>query len=148
MKSITKTFFAFTMILILARPAAADTFEARVDKFYDGLAGVIESNLDSGEKCKAAVDSYYAKNQSLVREVRSRIESSMAAASSMMDDPAAVQSEMPMAMEAMPFQEGMRDSNLTPGSRKYASSMKKLMMKDPRVAMYVASKTTEFMPED
>jgi hypothetical protein len=77
---------AFAGMTFIIPSAFAEDPSAIMDRFYEGLAGVIENNMEDPDGCISEVEDYYAAHQAEIREIRKITAKSMEQASAMMDE--------------------------------------------------------------
>ncbi|MEA3305597.1 MAG: hypothetical protein U9R52_02165 [Candidatus Omnitrophota bacterium] len=118
-----------------------------MDKFYDGMAGIIERNMDNPDRCVSEVDDYYKENQATVEKVRKLTEKGMKQAMDMMGEYESMSEEELEALERQAMQKGMTESQMPPGLERYTEAMEKLMMKSPQQALKIAMMAMQFMPK-
>jgi len=157
-----KTFLRSVSILVLAisffcNAAHADDAEEMaklMDEFYEGLAEVIENNMDDPDKCLSEVDSYYEENKDTVEKVQELTAKAMEQVGVMME-----QSESTWSADAdrdyidaeelakMAQKSGLTESGAPQMEEtdRYTKALEAFMKKHPMHALRIATKAMMFM---
>ena len=152
MKKITKLLaFIFGVLFFLNTVSLADNFEEMTDKFYDGLAAVIEKNSNNPDICVKEVYAYYEKNQKTVEAIRMETEKRMEKSAPMMQKMMEKYQNMsPEELEALQKQQAkqeMQQPAMSPGTQRYSSALSDFTMKYPHHGTQIAFKAMELAPK-
>lgn len=140
-------FIAFSLGATLPNAVSgAEDIRAVIDKFYDGLAEIIEHNMNAPEKCLSEVDKYYSKNKEAIKKIRSIAEKSMEEAMAVKDKYGPLSEGDIGPIDAMSAQRGITVPGLTAGSTRYIEALRHFTMRYPQYGMKVAGRTTNFLP--
>lgn len=58
----------FLLVFVVGGLCFAETASPR-DRYYDGLSGIIEDNIDDPQRCVAGVESFLNRNQKLIDDM-------------------------------------------------------------------------------
>ncbi len=158
MKAILRSVSLLLFILFAAGHTAladnADEMAGLMDGFYDGLASVIENNMDDPDKCLSEVDSYYEENKDTVERVQKLMAEAMEQAAAIMEH----HGSMPGTdtdqeyMDAEELAEMARDGNMIPAEPpatgemdRYTKALEAFMDKYPGHALRIAAKAMVFL---
>ena len=144
MKKILISTIAF--LFILSIQCFTDDIGVAIDKFYGGLARIIENNMNAPNKCVEEVSLYYAKNDRSVEKIRNLAEKNMEAAFAMKDQYGAVSTENPEALDLMAIQHGITSPTLSEGSKKYADALHSFILKYPTHGVKIAAESMKLLP--
>jgi uncharacterized membrane-anchored protein YhcB (DUF1043 family) len=153
MKKTAKFFILFTfgVLLFFNTVALADNLEEMTDKFYDGLATVIEKNSDNPDMCIKEVNAYYEKNQKTVEAIRIETEKHMKKSAPMMQKMMEKYQNMsPEELEALQKQQTkqeMQQPPMSPGMQRYSSALSDFTMRYPHHGTQIAFKAMELAPK-
>lgn len=152
MKKIAKfLIFAFAALFFINSASLADTFEAMTDKFYDGLAAVIEKNSDDPDMCVKEVNAYYEKNRKTVEAIRTETEKRMKESAPMMQTMMEKYQNMsPEELEALRKQQAkqeMQQPPMSPSMQRYSNALSDFTKKYPNHGMRIAFKAMELTPQ-
>lgn len=139
-------FFCLAMTFLTGVSQAND-ITSRVDKFYRGLADIIERDMYNPAKCVKDADNYYKANRATVEKIREMTEKSMKEAMAAMDKYKDTPEEKLAALERDAARIGRKVPQPSPGSARYASALQKFTMKYPMEGMQVAAKSLAFLPK-
>ena len=151
MKKIASLFIcAFLMILTQNCISQAEDVSVIMDKFHNGLADIIEGNMNSPDRCVAEVDDYYRKNRATIEKVRKMTEKGVKQAMSMMPEYykkyESMSEEELEALERKTQQMERRQPKMLPGTARYTKALEAFSMKYPGQGIRIATKALEFMP--
>ncbi len=159
MKKICNIFvLAFLIIFALNCASRAENIDAIMDKFYDGLADIIERNMDSPDQCVREINDYYRDNQATTEKIRKMMEKGMAQVGAMMkqyehthDEQTYMTDDDIEAMERRARLMGMtrgvaEEPAMSPGAERYAKALEAFTVKYPLRAMGITMKAMELMP--
>lgn len=152
--------FVLTFLIIFALNCAsrAEDIDTIMDKFYDGLADIIERNMDSPDQCVREVNDYYRDNQATIEKIRKMTEKGMAQARAMMkqykrtpDEQTYMTDEDIKAMEKRARLMGMtrgaaEEPAMSPATKRYTKALEAFAAKYPLRAMDITIKAMELMP--
>lgn len=139
-------FFVF-LGLITINTSAAEDLAQLVDKFYGGLADIIERNIDDADVCLAQAKEYYENNQDLVKVIRD-------------ESAKAMQQAMPLAEQLMNMpeeelarlgsqqagaQDAPADSGMSAQAKRYAQAMEAFAERFPTKALQLAGLASQFV---
>ena len=133
-------------VLLAINLSCADNLEKDMDKFYGGLADIVEKNMDNPDYCVKAVDDYYVKNKGTVEKIRKVTEKMMAEAYQATDMYGSMDPGEYEALEEETVERTMIDPKFTGGAQRYSEAMQKFSMKHPRYAMQVGLKAMQLAP--
>ena len=141
-KAVKVLIFAFLAMVTLSPTLKAEDMNTITDKFYNGLAEVIERNMDSPDNCVREVDNYYEANRATVEKIRKTAEEHVPQAMAMLDKYKTMGDEVPeMEFE----QKGMAESWASPGATRYGEAFNAFAMKYPQSAAKIASKAMQLI---
>ena len=144
--------FAFLLIsLLTCAPQAQEDVNMLIDEFYDGLADVIEYNMDDPDQCVIEVDEYYVENQATVERIRRMMEEAMVKVKDMMDgftpEYGSMTEEEMEALEQQGRQRGMPGDQVREEEEtRYAKVLSEFTLKHPQHGLKVVMKGMELMP--
>lgn len=159
MKKICNIFvLTFLIIFALSCVSRAEDVDTIMDKFYDGLADIIERNMDSPDQCVREINDYYRDNQATVEKIRKMMEKGMAQARAMMkqyerthDEQTYMTDDDIEAIERRARLMGMtrgiaEEPAMSPGTERYTKALEVFTAKYPLRAMGITMKAMELMP--
>lgn len=159
MKKICNIFvLTFLIIFALSCASGAEDIDTIMDKFYDGLADIIERNMDSPDQCVREINDYYKDNQATIEKIRKMMEKGMAQARAMMkqyerthDKQTYMTDDDIEAMERRARLMGMtrgvaEEPTMSLGEERYAKALEAFAAKYPLRATDIAIKAMELMP--
>ncbi len=125
----------------------AQQINSVTDEFYNGLADVIEKNMDVPEDCIREVDNYFTANQDKVELIRRE------AAKAMEQIAPEIDKYMSMTEEeaaAMAQKQGTQTNRQTPkmsaAGQRYNEILKAFCSRYPQQGMKIAGKTMQLVP--
>ncbi len=125
----------------------AQQINSVADEFYNGLADVIEKNMDAPEDCVREVDNYFAANQDKVELIHRE------AAKAMEQIAPEIDKYMSMTEEeaaAMAQKQGTQTNRQTPkmsaAGQRYNEILKAFCSRYPQQGMKIAGKTMQLVP--
>ncbi len=145
-------FFKYFVLLcicsfIFKGVVTAQQINSVADEFYNGLADVIEKNMDAPEDCIRAVDNYFSANQDKVELIRRE------AAKAIEQIAPEIDKYMSMTEEeaaAMAQQQGTQANRQTPkmsaAGQRYNEVFKAFCSRHPQQGMKMAGKTMQLVP--
>ncbi len=147
MKKVLNVFMSvFLIVSIQTLISQAEDMSAVMDKFHNGLAVIIERNMNNPDRCVIEVDNYYNANRATVEKVRKASEKHMGQAMAMADKYKYMSEEKLEALERSAMQKGMAEPEMSPGTTRYTKALESFMMKYPQRAMKISMKAMQFMP--
>lgn len=144
--------FVFLAIFISSPLLKAEDANTLADGFYNGLAEIIERNMNNPDNCVVEVENYYQANRATVEKIRQLAEKPMAQAMQEMDKVMekyeSMSEEELEALERQAQQKGSqyKQQKMSPGAARYTEAMKNFTMKYPQQAMKVAGKAMRLVP--
>ena len=148
--------FILTILLISILCSVSQAADLRVlyDKFYTGIADVIERNMDDPQQCLREVDKYFEKNQALVAQIRSETEKAMTRSAPMMQKmmgqyQSMSEKELAALEKKSVGSAGMEkriQSQMSPAMTRYSKVADTFMEKYPQYAMQLAGKMMQLIP--
>ncbi len=146
--------FTFSTILMLGGVLQAEDLNTIADGFYNGLAEIIERNMNAPDNCVTEVDNYFQANQATVRKIREiskkPMEQAMDRGMAIMEKYKSMSEEELGALQRQAEQkaEKMRQVSRkrSPGATRYSDAMKEFTRKHPQHAMRIVGKTMQLMP--
>ena len=147
MKKVLNVFISlFLIVSIQTLISQAEDMNVIMDKFHNGLAVIIERNMNNPDRCVVEVDNYYNANRATVEKVRKTSEKYMGQAMAMADKYKYMSDEELEALERSATQRGMAKSEMSPGTTRYTKALESFMMKYPQHAIKITMKAMQFMP--
>ena len=149
-KTLKILMLAFPVILMLNCICFAEDLTKTMDKFYAGVADIIERNMDNPKQCVREVDNYYAKNQATIAQIRKETKKAMEQVA-----PAMAEFKL-MIEENAEVAEGLKDTQQrarnraatqTPGAERYAKAMQSFTMKHLQYGLKIATKAMQLVPD-
>ena len=140
---------AFLMVVILCFTSQAADLNKMSDKFYAGLADIIESNMDDASSCVVAVERYYQENKALVAQIREETAKVLAQSAPMMNKMMNEYMSMSEAeLEAMEKKyKGMQQQGQkSPGMTRYSKALQEFTSKYPKYGVEIAIKAMQLVP--
>jgi len=140
----------FTVLLCLAfimmGLATAEDTGKLVDQFYNGLASIIERNMDAPDNCVREVEKYYANNQGVVAKIRKMSEVAMARVSALGDNFDSMSDEELEKLEKSVGPLSPSGELVSQGMQRYASALQSFTFKHPQHALKIAGKAIQLLP--
>ncbi len=147
MKKVLNVFMTlFLIVSIQTLISQAEDMSVIMDKFHNGLAVIIERNMNNPDRCVVEVDNYYNANRATVEKVRKTSKKYMGRAMAMADKYKYMSDEELEALERSATQRGMAKSEMSPGTTRYTKALESFMMKYPQYAVKITMKAMQFMP--
>ena len=149
--------FSFLSLSLFSYAAQADDAEeiaALMAEFYDGLADVIERNMDDPDWCLSEVGAYYKENEATVQRVRELAEKAMEEAAALMQEYESMKNEYNgtdhMALEQLkgPAEEDSAQGG-SPAEHetdRYTQALQAFMLKYPSHGLKIVMKAMKFIP--
>ena len=143
--------FILTILLISILCFVSQAADLRVlyDKFYLGMADVIERNMGDPQQCLREVDKYFEKNQALVAQIRSETEKAMTRSAPMMQKMMNKYSSMSEAelerLEQQGSGQAQMQSNMSPAMIRYNKAVEAFSTDHPRYALQLAGKMMQLI---
>jgi len=143
---------AFAGMTIMIFPTFAEDPSAIMDRFYEGLGGVIENNMEDPDGCIVAVEDYYAAHQAEIREIRKMTAKSMEQASAMMSEMSSKYDEMSeeelAALERkMAAEYPAPRTTMSSSMARYTNAMVEFTKRYPSQGAMISVKAMELLPE-
>ena len=159
-KALKVLVLAFPVILMLNCLCFAEDLTKKMDKFYAGLADIIERNMDNPEQCVREVDNYYAANQATIAQIRNETKKAMERVAPAMDefepirkdgieDVEEPQDMQKWAEDMQKLGEKMqrsRTATQTPGAERYAKAIQGFTMKYFQPGLKISTKAIQLIP--
>jgi len=127
------------------------------EKFYSGLAGIIERNMDNPANCVREVDAYYRNNQALIKQIRSETAKAMQRIAPMVQE---YMQAIDGSMSGSDFDEAKlreldsqmgayrtRQPSGSPAIDRYSKAIEAFSKKHPQYGMKIAMRAMELMPD-
>jgi protein subunit release factor A len=152
-KTMKVLFLAFLMLFILNYVGLAEDLNKLTDRFYTGLADIIEGNMDSPNECVRAVDKYYLDNQALVGKMRQATKEAMEEATPMIEKMInKYESMSEEELEALEKQyqgmeQEMSKKQIPAGAARYTELLQTFTMKYPKYGMEITMRAMQLMPK-
>ena len=133
------------LCLIVVDGALGEGYDQIVDQFYDGLAEIIEQNMNAPDACVEKVFDYYKQNEKTIKEIQEISQRYMMQARAMMDTYEWTEAEGPQieALELEELKKGMTSPQDSPGAKRYVKAMEEFGSKHPSYAVKIAVKSSE-----
>ncbi|MBL7157851.1 MAG: hypothetical protein ISS92_06835 [Candidatus Omnitrophica bacterium] len=141
-------FLALTCLAVfaLSNACGAEDMTVITDKFYGGIADIIERDMDNPDRCLREVENYYHTNQRTVEKIRNMSEKYMKKAIDMAKKYDSMSEEELKAYERELPQDVLAKPITSEGRERYAKAMQDFAMKHPQYAFRIAAKSVELMP--
>jgi hypothetical protein len=153
MKVVKVLFLVVLMLFILNYVGLAEDLNKLTDRFYTGLADIIETNMDSPNDCVRAVEKYYQDNQALVGKIRQATKEAMAEAApvieKMMNKYESMGEEDLEAWEKQyqGMEQEMSKKQIPAGAARYTELLQAFTMKYPKYGIKITMRAMQLMPE-
>jgi len=146
MKKILSIFVVvFLMISLPSGVSQAEDVNVIADKFYAGLADIIERNMDDPQTCVKEVEDYYQDNQESIKQIRRAAEKAMEQLAPMMEQYMSMSEEELGALERQ--QKGWgQQPQMSPDAVRYTQALEAFTMKYPQYGMEIATKAMQLVP--
>jgi len=138
----------------IVRPAAAEEdLWQLMNTFYNGLAHVVEQNMENPANCVRAVDKYYENNTATVEKIRILNARYMAKAETVMRNYQETgMDEFANLGELQELEGSLKELNSQSqqsgeGMERYAKALEQFSMKHPGQGMAIAAKVARLMPQ-
>ena len=147
MKKILKGFIVllFLVFIVTGLATAEDTGKV-IDQFYNGLASIIERNMESPDNCVREVEKYYANNQGVVAKIRKMSEVAMARVSAIGDKFDSMSDEELAKLEESVGPLSPSGELISQGMQRYVAALQSFTFKHPQHALKVAGKAIQLLP--
>jgi len=139
--------FAVIFILAIGSVAFSEDITKSIDKFYGGIADIIERNMDRPHECVEEVSKYYESNSKLVDKIRNLAEKNMLSAMSAAGKSKADSGGSEKASDFTADEESIASVVLTEGSNRYATALQKFMPKHPAEGMKIVAESIKLLPD-
>jgi hypothetical protein len=146
----------FLSIFMLTSISQAEDIDAIMDSFYNGLADIIERNMDNPDRCLEEVDYYYKENQEIVDKVSKTLKRYMAEATALMEESLVHEDTIGDYMadgqldvhkkEAIERSMAPVEPKASPGMNRYTAALEAFTMKHPHHGLKITMKAVEFLP--
>ena len=137
----------YFFMFLLSSPVVAEEINNMVDDFYNGLAEIIENNMDDPEKGVKEVEGYYQNNQETVMKIRQEAEKAMQQIAPVIDKYMSMAEEEAAALaEQQKGRQNTQESRMSPAAKRYSDALKALTLKYPKYAMEIAGKAMRLFP--
>ncbi len=133
-------------ILAPVRISHAEDINSIMDNFYNGLADIIERNMDSPEQCILEVDIYYKDNRATIEKIRKMTERGMSQSMAMMDKYGSMSEEELEMLEVKARRRSEAQYPVPKGATRYTEAMAAFSAKYPQYALGIATKAMQFLP--
>lgn len=137
------------LILASAGAAKAEDTAAVMDRFYDGLADVIEKNMGDPDECAGAVDDYYVSHSADVEAIRNATAKGIEKAADLMEKEMEKYENMTEEeLAALEEKAGgySVSKTMSPGMARYAAAMERFTQKYPSQGAMISMKAMQFLP--
>ena len=125
----------------------AQQINAVADEFYNGLADVIEKNMDAPEDCIREVDNYFAANQDKVELIRREAAKAMEQIAPEIDKYMSMTEEEVAAMaQRQGTQANRQIPKMSAAGQPYNQILKAFCSRYPQQGMKIAGKTMQLVP--
>ena len=150
--------FGCMVFMMAASSCAEERIEVEIDRFYGGLAGIIERNMDVPDRCVQEVEQYYRNHRDLIERTRRETEKGIEALSDFFEETSTSTGTAPLSEERIKSLEAKAERagidtrekampDVPPGQMRYADALEKFTMKYPHQGMKIAFKAMEFLPQ-
>ena len=141
----TKYILTIMLILGLAFPLylKAQDLETLAADFYNGLADIIENNMDNPNACVAAIEEFYAANQELIVQMREAAQKSIGYGENQMS-----QEQIQTMMLQQSITQQMPDTPVTRAAMRYSNALTLFSQRYPQQAATIAAQAMVLMPEE
>ena len=125
----------------------AQQINSVADEFYNGLADVIEKNMDAPEDCVREVDNYFAANQDKVELIRHEGAMAMEQIAPEIDKYMSMTEEEAAAMaQKQGTQANSPAPKMSAAGQRYNEVFKVFCSRHPQQGMKIAGKTMQLVP--
>ena len=144
----------FLIVTFLGGVSRAENLQTLTERFYTGLADIIEQNMNSPQDCVSAVNRYYQNNQQTVEKIRRLTKEALEKAAPMMEKMAPAMQDYQKRYESMSEEElealerkhQSRQPEMSPALTRYSKALDAFIQKYPNQGMEIAMKAMELMP--
>jgi len=131
---------ALLMVVFFGCISQAEDLDAVIDKFYAGLADIIEQNMDNPETCIEEVEFYYSDNKKITKQIKEALKRA---------NPAIEKYES-MSKEELESileqQEANLEKQLSSGLTRYNQALQDFSTEHPDHAAIIAIKALQLFP--
>jgi len=128
----------------------AEDLKVLTDKFYAGVANIVERNMDNPDKCLSEVYKYYEDHQALVKQIREETEKAFAQIGTTMGEYvnkyASMSEEELQALEGKSMQEGHSEPQMSAAAKRYSDALEAFITKYPLHGSKISMKAMELLP--
>lgn len=150
MKKLIIIFVCMLSMLFAQQPAAqAEDAAVLMDKFYDGLAAIIERNMNNPKQCVSEVNNYYETNRATVEKIRKISAEAINKGMAMMkqlEETGNIAVPAGQAEQAPSQLAEMSKSTEMQGSSRYSKALQVFSEKYPTQGMQIAIKAMQLLP--
>ncbi len=151
MKKIYKFFIlVFLVISLLVNSSIAEDLKALTDRFYGGVADIVERNMNNPDKCLSEVYKYYEKHQPLVSQIREETKKAFAQMGTTMGEYvnkyASMSEEELQALEGKSMQEDNVEPQMSMAAKRYSETLEAFITKYPLQGLKISMKAMELLP--
>ena len=137
-------FWGCFFVFILGSALPAQDINQLTDGFYNGLADIIERNIDNPQECVAEVDNYYQTHQDEVKQIRQQAEKAMEQIAPQIDKYMSMTEEEAAALAAQQKgSESTPESRMSQAAKRYSEAVKAFSAKYPKEGMEIAGKAMQ-----
>lgn len=148
MERLSKYFVLLCICSFIFKGAVtAQQINSVADEFYNGLADVIENNMDAPEDCIREVDNYFAANQDKVELIRREAAKAMEQIAPEIDKYMSMTEEEAVAMaQKQGTQANSPAPKMSAAGQRHNEILKAFCSRYPQQGMKVAVKTMQLVP--
>jgi len=123
-----------------------DEINALINGFYDGLADVVERNMDSPEQCVKEVEDYYTENKQTVEKVQQMVKEGITKTMSAVKDYETIDEEqINKDLEKGAMQSSMVQPEPSKEVERYTKALNAFTKKYPQEGLKISMKAMQFV---
>ena len=151
MRKIYKIFILiFLTMSISGSSLMADDLKGLTDKFYAGIADIVERNMNNPDRCLREVYKYYENNQGLINQIRKETEKAFAQMGPVIEEHlskyASMSEEELEALEEKSMQEDNIEPQMSAAAKRYSQALEAFITKYPLQGSKIGMKAMELLP--
>jgi len=151
MKKVYKIFILlFLMVFILSAVSFAEDLKVLTDKFYAGVADIVERNMNNPDRCLREVYKYYENHQELINQIREETEKAFAQIGTTMgeyvDKYASMSEEELSSFEEKSMYEDDIEPQMSEAAGRYSEALEAFITKYPLQGSKISMKAIELLP--
>jgi leucyl aminopeptidase (aminopeptidase T) len=137
----------YFFVFLLSSMVLAEDINNIIDDFYNGLAEIIERNMEDPERGVKEVEDYYQNNQEAVNKIRQQAEKAMEQIAPQIDKYMSMAEEEAAALaEQQKARENTAQGQMSRAAQRYTEALKAFTTKYPKYAMEIAGQAMQLFP--